>query len=55
MGFPWFYFFFLFLQTALHSQLEHFETQKMFILVSTVMSRTKAKPQFSVSLWKTNK
>lgn len=40
----------LVLQTELHAQLESFKSQKMFILVSTVMTWAMTKPQNPVSL-----
>lgn len=43
---------FLFLQIALHAELENFKSRKMFILVSTVMTRAMNRPQNPVSLWK---
>lgn len=40
------------LQTALHNEMLSFKSQKLFILVSTVMTWAMTKPQNPVSLEK---
>lgn len=42
--------YFLLLKTALHAEMENFKSRKMFILVSTVMTWARTKPQNLVSL-----